>query len=114
MTQRLYLASAACPVVAVFACIVICATLTHCDCCESAVCWLWSLGLYCADNAQQVLWLTSCTWCIGQLSADGRYSYNIATNADERRENPTPAQQRINELLLEQRMQKQFEKQGRV
>ncbi|DBB13529.1 hypothetical protein WJX82_000708 [Trebouxia sp. C0006] len=36
------------------------------------------------------------------------YSYNIATNADERRENPTPAQQRINELLQEKREQKQF------
>ena len=38
-----------------------------------------------------------------------RYSYNIATNADERRDNPTPAQQRINELLQEKRHQKQFE-----
>lgn len=37
------------------------------------------------------------------------YSYNIATNADERRDNPTPAQQRINELLQEKRDQKQFD-----
>ena len=51
---------------------------------------------------------------VANCSVVSRYSYNIATNADERRENPTPAQQRINELLLEQRMQKQFEKQGRV
>ena len=39
-----------------------------------------------------------------------RYSYNIATNADERRDNPTPAQQRINELLQEKQSQKQFDK----
>lgn len=38
------------------------------------------------------------------------YSYNIATNADERRDNPTPAQQRINELLQERQSQKQFDK----
>jgi len=38
------------------------------------------------------------------------YSYNVAANADERRDNPTPAQQKINELLYEKRLQKQFEK----
>lgn len=49
-------------------------------------------------------------YCCGKWSAVCRYSYNIATNADERRENPSPAQQRINELLREQQMQKQFKK----
>lgn len=39
-----------------------------------------------------------------------RYSYNIAANADERRDNPTPAQQKINELLSEKRLQKDFNK----
>lgn len=44
-------------------------------------------------------------WCLAC-----RYSYNVAANADERRDNPTPAQQKINELLYEKRLQKQFEK----
>ena len=68
-----------------------------------------AVSLHYAVNSQQLL-APSCTLLIN-WSVVCRYSYNIATNADERRENPTPAQQRINELLQEQRMQKQFEKQ---